>query len=76
MASTWLPRITWTYELGISRNAEVVDLPDKNASFLLREVASRHTPYVAMLREGKLEGFIDRDSILKKAGKTLIDLGW
>jgi hypothetical protein len=65
-----------TYELGISRNAEVVDLPDKNASFLLREVASRHTPYVAMLREGELEGFVDRDVILKKAGKTLIDLGW
>lgn len=65
-----------TYELGISRNAEVVDLPDKNASFLVREVAGRHTPYVAMLREGKLEGFVDRDFILKKAGKILIDLGW
>jgi hypothetical protein len=65
-----------TYELGISRHAEAVDLPDKNSSFLLREVAGRHTPYVAMLREGELEGFVDRDSLLKKAGKTLIDLGW
>jgi hypothetical protein len=65
-----------TYELGISRNAEVVDLPDKNASFLLREVVGRHTPYVAMLRGHELEGFVDRDFILKKAGKTLIDLGW
>jgi Domain of unknown function (DUF4062) len=65
-----------TYELGIARNAEAVDLPDKNASFLVREVAGRHTPYVAMLREGKLAGFVDRDAILKKAGKTLIDLGW
>lgn len=65
-----------TYELGIARHAEVVDLPDKNASFLVREVAGRHTPYVAMLREGKLEGFVDREFILQKAGKTLIDLGW
>jgi hypothetical protein len=65
-----------TYELGIARNAEIVDQPDKNASFLVREVAGRHTPYVAMLREDKLEGFVDREAILKKAGKTLIDLAW
>jgi hypothetical protein len=65
-----------TYELGIARNAEVVDLPDKNASFLVREVAGRHTPYVALLREDKLAGFVDREAFLKKAGQTLIDLGW
>ena len=65
-----------TYELGILRNAEVVDLPDKNASFLVREVAGRHTPYVAMLRDGKLEGFVDRDFIFNQAGKALIDLGF
>jgi hypothetical protein len=29
-----------------------------------------------MLREDKLAGFVDREAILKKAGKTLIDLGW
>jgi hypothetical protein len=65
-----------TYELGISRNAEVVDLPNKNASLLLREVAGRRAPYVALLRDDKLEGFVDRESMLQKAGKTLIDLGW
>jgi hypothetical protein len=69
-----------TYELGISRSAEVVDLPEKNArkdaSFLLREVVGRHTPYVAMLRGHELVGLVDRDFILKNAGKASIDLGW
>jgi Domain of unknown function (DUF4062) len=55
-----------TYDLGIFCDAEVVDLPEKSSSFIEREIVARHTPYVALLRDGKLEGLVDRVALSQR----------
>jgi hypothetical protein len=58
------------YELGIARNAEIVDVSEKNPRFLLREIYGRQTPYVALVRDGRLEGVVDRQML----GDRVIDV--
>jgi hypothetical protein len=55
-----------TYELGIVPGAEVVDLPGKSQHFIEAEIVARHTPYVALLRDGKLEGLVDRVALSQR----------
>jgi hypothetical protein len=63
-------------ELGLARDAEIVNLGDKGQIFLQREILGRHTPFVALVREGRLEGLVERDELARKvADKALANLG-
>lgn len=60
------------YELGIARNAEVVDAGGKNPRFLQQEILGRQTPYVALVREGRLEGVVDRNLLAQNVAKAAL----
>ena len=49
--------------LGISQDAEVIDVTDKGQAFLVREIVGRTTPFVALVRDQRLEGLIDRTQL-------------
>jgi hypothetical protein len=62
-------------ELGLARDAEIVNLGDKGQIFLQREILGRHTPFVALVRAGRLEGLVERDELARKvADKVLANL--
>ena len=61
------------YELGIARNAAVVDVSGKGQQFLQREILGRQTPYVALVREGRLEGIVDRAELAERVATALLD---
>jgi hypothetical protein len=58
------------YELGIARNAEVVDVGEKGQRFLQREILGRQTPFVALVREGRLEGIVDRQLLAQRVAQA------
>jgi hypothetical protein len=60
------------YELGIIRNAEVVDARDKNQRFLQREILGRQTPFAALVRDHRLEGVVDRELLSKRIVEAVI----
>lgn len=60
------------YELGIARDAEVVDVAGKGQQFLLREILGRQTPYAALLRERRLEGLVDRAALAQRVAQTFL----
>ena len=60
------------YELGIARNAEVVDPSDKSPRFLQREILGRQTPYVALVRDGQLEGLVDRGLLAQRVAQAAL----
>lgn len=60
------------YELGISRNAEVVDVSEKSQRFLQREIVGRQTRFVALLRNRKLEGLVDREMLAQRVAQALL----
>lgn len=51
------------YELGLARNAEIVTVTGKSQSFLQNEILGRQLPFVALVRDGKLEGLVDRGKL-------------
>lgn len=62
--------------LGLFQDAETVDVGDKGQVFLQREILGRRTPFAALVRDGKLEGFVDcRELARKVADKALAQLG-
>lgn len=60
------------YELGMARNAEVVDPAAKNQRFLQREILGRQTPYVALVRDGRLEGLVDRNLLAQRVAQAVL----
>lgn len=60
------------YELGIARNAEVVDVGDKGQRFLQREILGRQTPFVALVRDGRLEGIVDRLLLAERVAQAAL----
>jgi len=63
-------------ELGLAQDAETVEVGAKGQLFLQREILGRRTPFVALVREGRLEGLVDRKELaLKVADQALAQLG-
>jgi hypothetical protein len=62
-------------ELGLVRDAEIVDVGDKGQVFLQREILGRKTPFAALVREGRLEGLVECKELARKvADKALAQL--
>jgi hypothetical protein len=53
-------------ELGVVGDAETVDTAEKGQVFLQREILGRSTPFVALLREGRLEGIVDKGDLARR----------
>jgi len=60
------------YELGIARDAEVVDVREKNQRFLQREILGRQTRFVALLRDHRLEGLVDRELLAERVAQAAL----
>jgi hypothetical protein len=60
------------YELGIFRNAEVIDVREKGQLFLQQEILGRQTRYVALVRDGKLEGLVDRELLAERVAQAAL----
>jgi hypothetical protein len=52
--------------LGIVGDAETVDSADKGQVFLQHEILGRATPFVALVRDGRLEGVVDKAELANK----------
>ena len=59
-------------ELGITRDAEVVTLEDKGQAFLQREILNRPTPFVALTRNGLLEGLVDVRDLARRVANSAL----
>jgi hypothetical protein len=63
------------YDLAIPRHGEVVEVAGKTQSFLIREIVGRLTPFVVLVRDGQVEGLVDRTALAGKiAAQALADL--
>jgi len=60
------------YELGIARDAEAVDVREKNQRFLQREILGRQTRFVALLRDHRLEGLVDRELLAERVAQAAL----
>lgn len=60
------------YELGIARDAEVVDVQDKGQRFLQREILGRQTHFAALVRDHRLEGLVDRDLLARRVSQAAL----
>lgn len=60
------------YELGIARDAEVVDVREKNQRFLQREVLGRQTRFAALVRDHRLEGLVDRELLAQRVAHAAL----
>ena len=60
------------YELGLARDAEVVDIQEKNQRFLQREILGRQTPFAALVRNHRLEGLVDRELLAKRVAEAAL----
>jgi hypothetical protein len=60
------------YELGIARNAEVVDVREKGQRFLQREILGRQTRFVALVRDRRLEGLVDREMLAQRVAQAVL----
>lgn len=60
------------YELGLARNAEVVDVSGKGQHFLQLEILGRQTPYVALVRDDRLEGIVDQAELAKRVAQATV----
>lgn len=60
------------YELGIARDAEVVDVREKNQRFLQREVLGRQTRFAALVRDHRLEGLVDRELLAQRVAQAAL----
>jgi hypothetical protein len=59
-------------ELGIARDAEVVTLEEKGQAFLQREILNRPTPFVALTRNGLLEGLVDVRDLARRVANSAL----
>jgi hypothetical protein len=61
--------------LGIVCDAEEVDVTDKGKLYLQREILGRTTPFAALIRKNRLDGFVERQELARKvADKALARL--
>jgi uncharacterized protein DUF4062 len=60
------------YELGIARNAEVVDVREKGQRFLQREILGRQTRFAALVRDHRLEGLVDRELLAQRVAQAAL----
>jgi len=60
------------YELGITRDAEVVDVREKGQRFLQREILGRQTRFVALVRDRHLEGLVDREMLAQRVAQAVL----
>jgi hypothetical protein len=60
------------YELGIARNSEVVDVREKGQRFLQQEILGRQTRFVALVRDGRLEGLVDRHLLAQRVAEAAL----
>ncbi len=60
------------YELGIARDAQVVDVREKGQRFLQQEVLGRQTRFAALVRDGRLEGLVDREILARRVAQAAL----
>ena len=60
------------YELGIARDAEVVDVQEKGQRFLQREILGRQTRFAALVRDHRLEGLVDRELLAQRVAEAAL----
>ncbi len=60
------------YELGIARDAEVVDVSEKGQRFLQQEILGRQTRFVALVRDHQLEGLVDREMLAQRVAQAAL----
>ena len=60
------------YELGITRDAEVIDVREKDQRFLQREILGRQTRFAALVRDHRLEGLADRELLAQRVAQTAL----
>ena len=60
------------YDLGIARDAEIVDVRAKNQRFLQQEILGRQTPFVALVRDGQLDGLADRGLLAERVAHAAL----
>ena len=60
------------YELGIAREAEVVEVDGKGQWFLQQEILGRQTHFVALVRNRQFEGLVDRDMLVERVAEAAI----
>lgn len=61
-----------TDALGMTSNAEIVDVEGKDQRFLQREILGRRSPYVALLRDERLQGLTDRVGLAEKVAQAAL----
>jgi hypothetical protein len=64
---------TYVRELGIRAEGEVLDVLD-NERWSNSDVVRRRAPYVAVMRNGKLEGVIDRAEFVSQIANELLSV--
>jgi Domain of unknown function (DUF4062) len=60
------------YELGIARDAEVVDVKEKSQRFLQREILGRQARFAALVRDHRLEGLVDRELLAQRVAQAAL----
>jgi hypothetical protein len=58
--------------LGIARDADVVSVEDKGQAFLLREILNRPTSFVALTRDGILDGLVDTRDLARRVANSAL----
>ena len=59
-------------ELGIASDADIVTVERKGQEFLLREILNRPTPFVALTRDGILEGLVDTRDLARRVANSAL----
>lgn len=60
------------YELGIAKDAEVVDVGNKGQRFIQQEILGRQTRFAALVRDHRLEGLVDRELLAKRVAQAAL----
>ncbi len=58
--------------LGIQSDAETVEVEEKGQVFLQREILGRATPFAALIRNGRLEGLVEREELARKVAERAL----
>jgi Domain of unknown function (DUF4062) len=59
-------------ELGIKNHAEPVEVENSGQVFLQREIVRRMSPFVALVRNGRLEGLVDTTQLARKVADAAL----
>jgi hypothetical protein len=60
------------YELGIARDAEVVEVDGKGQRLVMQEVLGRQTPFAALVRQKRVEGLVDREMLARHVAQSAL----